>query len=244
MKPLYLFHSILIFIELFAMHDVFAGEDNLQPIHTISFNQPSSLSPLEWFQEQNYVLGLDAEDFEYHFNDNGLTISTQSKKAAIFGIPFKNTDKFNDIDYVDIEWGVKRYPVKANWEKKKRKVAIASMFFFGTKKISSGLPFGIHSAPYFISSFIGNAEPVNKVYKGKLYKKGGRYINVANSEQKGQLITNRIYLKKRFLEFYDEESVPPLSGFAIQMNSKGSKGGAESFIKSIKFYSLSKSSKQ
>ncbi|WP_221896093.1 hypothetical protein [Bathymodiolus japonicus methanotrophic gill symbiont] len=46
---------------------------------------------------------------------------------------------------------------------------IALMFFFGTEKISSGLPFGINSAPYFLSPFIGLKETPGKVYTGKLY---------------------------------------------------------------------------
>lgn len=113
---------------------------------------------------------------------------------------------------------------------------IAMMSFFGTEKISSGLPFGINSALYFLSPFIGLKETPGKVYKGKLYKKGGRYICVAITDGSSEVIRSTIKIDPRYLKQFSKNSIPPLAAIAFQMNTKDTEGGAHAFIRKLNFY--------
>lgn len=127
-------------------------------------------------------------------------------------------------------------PEGANRENGNNRVPIAMMSFFGTEKISSGLPFGINSAPYFLSPFIGLKETPGKVYKGKLYKKGGRYICVAITDGSSEVIRSTIKIDPRYLKQFSKNSIPPLAAIAFQMNTKDTEGGAHAFIRKLNFY--------
>ena len=111
------------------------------------------------------------------------------------------------------------------------------MFFFGTEKISSGLPFGINSAPYFLSPFIGLKEVPGKVYTGKLYQEGGRYLCVAVSEGSEEVIHSTIIIDPRYMKLFNKDKIPPLTGIAFQMNTLDTQGGASAFIRKLDFYS-------
>ena len=207
--------------------------------YTIEFTQSSNTDALAWLKRKGFEIDLDADDIKYRFEENGLVLSTDTELAGIVVRDFDKNRMLDNIEYVEIEWGVNKFPEGANWEAGNNRVAIAAMVFFGDKKISSGLPFGIHAAPYFISPFIGNEEPLNKVYIGVLYKKGGRYINVNSLNVTGKPMVSRIYLKQQFTQLFGVRPVPAVSGFAFQMNTNDTDGGAEAFIKTVKFYSTS-----
>ena len=210
-------------------------EPNLR--YTIDFTQPVETNVMAWLKHHGFRIALDADDIKFKFNEMGLVMSTNKELAGLVGVIFEKDKMLNGIDHVVIEWGVTRFPAGANWEEGNNRVAIAAMVFFGTEKISSGLPFGIHAAPYFISPFLGEKEPYNKVYTGALYKQGGRYVNVNSNARDAKLVVSRINVKQLFEENFDVHPVPPVSIFAFQMNTKDTDGDAEAFIKTVKFYS-------
>ena len=112
------------------------------------------------------------------------------------------------------------------------------MFSFGDKKLSSGLPFGVNPAPYFLSPFIGEKEQVDKMYVGTLYVEGGRYFCVSNGAPPiGQTIVTTFEVDNRFKKVFKQDRTPPITGFAFQMNTDDTEGGAEAFIRKIVFYS-------
>lgn len=150
----------------------------------------------------------------------------------MFGIYLKKP--LPHVTKVKIVWGVERFAKGANWEQGNNRVALGAIIVLGTKHFPSGVPrFLAPPSPYFIAPFIGEKEKVGKMYIGKLYKKGGRYYCVSNSD--GEVVTE-LDLPKRFLENFDED-LPPVTAFGFQMNTKNTQGGAKAFIKSIAFYS-------
>ncbi|MDO9310102.1 MAG: hypothetical protein Q7T85_00240, partial [Nitrosomonas sp.] len=88
---------------------------------------------------------------------------------------------------------------------------IAVMLSFGTKKLSSGLPFGIKAAPYFLSPFIGEKEELDKMYVGRLWTEGGRYFCVMSGDQSGKTITTDFEIDERFKTTFNQESTPPIT---------------------------------
>jgi len=111
------------------------------------------------------------------------------------------------------------------------------MLSFGTKKLSSGLPFGIKAAPYFLSLFIGEKEELDKMFVGRLWRKGGRYFCVVSGDQSGKTITTEFEIDERFKRAFGQTRTPPITAFAFQKNTNNTEGGSEAFIKKIKFLS-------
>lgn len=214
---------------------VLAGDDRV--IHTIDFSNVQEGDAQKWLINQGYVLKLDAESLDMQFKNNRLEIETEEEIAGLVVLKLKETNWLPDVSRIDIEWGVTRHPEGANWEQGYNKVSIALMFFFGEEKVNSGLPFGINSAPYFISPFIGNREVDGKTYTGNLYKKGGRYVCVAVTQGGGELIKSSLKIDPRFLNEFNKEAIPAITGIAFQMNTQDTESGAKSFIKKITFIS-------
>lgn len=233
LKGLRRLSSILLFLLFTIAEPAHAGT---KLIHSIDFSKQPEGNAIPWFEQRGYLLKLDALDLDVTFNDNRLNLETKEEKTGIIGLQLKPENFLQDVRFIEIEWGVVRQPKGANWENGNNRVPIALMFFFGTEKISSGLPFGINSAPYFLSPFIGLNEQSGKVYTGKLYKEGGRYICVAVTPGSDEVIKSRIKVDPRFLKLFSKNQIPPITGVAFQMNTMDTEGGAHAFIRKIDFY--------
>jgi len=210
-----------------------------KPVYVMDFSQEPDGDAISWLRDRNFVLMLKADKLVKTFRDGTLAISTDKSIAGMFSLEFDKKDYIPNVKMIRIEWGVTRFPEGADWENDIKRVPVAIMFSFGDKKLSSGLPFGINSAPYFLSPFIGQSEKIDKVYVGKLYKKGGRYFCVSNgSIPLGKTVVTEFEVDNRFRELFKLTATPPITGFAFQMNTQDTKGGADAFIRKIEFYSM------
>ena len=201
-------------------------------LYTMDFTQQPDGSALNWLEQNKFVIELDARKLNPRFENHRLVLSTEEQIAGIFGLKIDDKN-LNEVERVEIEWGVTRFPQGANWEAGSNRVALAVMIFFGTEKISSGLPFGINSAPYFFSPFIGKMEPPDKTYQGKLYTKGGRYFSVAPPKTAADMFTTDFEVQQRFMTTFNKQDVPAISGIAFQMNTQDTTGGAVASIRKI-----------
>ena len=224
-------HMLLLFISA----DICLASGSL--VHSIDFSKQPEGDARLWLEKKGYLLELDALEIDVNFHNNQLNLETKEQKTGIFVLQLTPENFLKNITSIDIEWGVIRQPAGADWENGNNRVPIALMFFFGTEKISSGLPFGINSAPYFLSPFIGYKEVPGKVYTGKLYKKGGRYLCVAVSEGSEELIKSTIKIDPIYMNLFHKDNIPSLTGIAFQMNTEDTQGGASVFIRKLDFYS-------
>ncbi|RLA21987.1 MAG: hypothetical protein DRQ62_08650 [Gammaproteobacteria bacterium] len=205
-------------------------------VYSIDFSKQPEGDARPWLEKKGYLLKLEASEIDITFSNNQLNLETKEEKIAIFALKLAPENYLKNITSIDIEWGVTRQLVGADWENGNNRVPIALMFFFGTEEISSGLPFGINSAPYFLSPFIGHKEVPGKVYTGKLYKKGGRYLCVAVSDGSSKIIKSTIKIDPRYMKLFNKRKIPPLTAIAFQMNTEDTKGGASVFIRKLNFY--------
>jgi len=199
-------------------------------LYTLDFSQQKDGDATTWLHSKGFQFLLDSKALNLRFEQGKLTFETSEEKAGLFGVRFSSG--LANIGSAVIEWGVKRFPQGANWSKDNNRIAIGAIFVLGTEKFSSGIPFVKH-APYFLCPFIGEKEKVGKAYKGKLYKNSGRYYCVSSSKN---IVTTRFNIASKFTEAFGVK-VPKLTAFALQMNTKDTKGGAKAFIKKITFYS-------
>ena len=205
--------------------------------HVIDFSGKSNGSAVSWLEEQGFELQLDAKKLNPRFENDALVISAHGEMAGFFGLQLKQQNFIHNVKRVEIVWGVNKSPQGANWNEGINSVPIAVMLSFGTEKLSSGLPFGIYEAPYFLSPFIGKADEVDRMYVGKLWKKGGRYFCVASGDQPGTVITTDFEVDEKFRATFKHDKTPPITGVAFQANTNNTQGGAEAFIKKITFLS-------
>ncbi len=221
---------------------VFAGEmpsvrAEPRALYTIDFSQKENLDASTWLKKQGFNTFLDAERFNLKFVKEGLRISTSESLTAMFGLKLSKPDYVHQVGHVVIEWGVNRFPAGADWDRGNKRVPIGVIFSFGDKKLSSGLPFGIEAAPYFMSAFIGEKEQVGRMYLGALYREGGRYFCVSNGSPIGQTIVTSFEVGSRFKDVFKQDETPPITGLAFEMNTDHTEGGADAFIRKIVLYS-------
>ena len=76
-----------------------------------------------------------------------------------------------------------------------------------------------------------------KVYTGKLYKEGGRYLCVAISDGSSKVIKSTINIDPKFMKLFHKGDIPAITGIAFQMNTEDTEGGAAAFIRKLDFYS-------
>jgi hypothetical protein len=218
-----------------------SSNENLKLVWQIDFStvqDKNHQQTLSWLEQQGFEFFLEIEDFKLRIESGKLFISTDEEMAGLMGIRMKENSGVQ-ADKVVLDWGVKQFTDGANWEKSVNSVSIASMFFLGEEKFSSGLPFGINSAPYFFSPFIGEKEQENKIYLGDMYQEAGRYVCVSN--QSGLIQTEfdlAAKFNQNFKNHYKRSGVPPVTAVAIQMNTDDTSKGAEAFVKTISLYQI------
>lgn len=185
----------------------------------------------QWLYAQGFELKLDADALNPHFQDNRLYLETDDQEAGLFvkklALP--------DVTHIRIHWGVERYPPGADWENGVNAVPIAVVVSFGNKKLDSGA-FYIPDAPYFIGVFLGEKENQDKAYVGKYYQQGGRYFCVPCGASPGELVVTELDLEKAF-EAHFPRTLPTLTSFGFQMNTKNTEGGAVAFLEKVEFLS-------
>lgn len=203
-------------------------------LYSVDFSKQKNGNALPWLKSQGFQFLLNMEDFSLQFSPKGLMIETKDAKAGLMGIRFSKATPLKNIGSVVIEWGVDTFPRGADWENSNNRLAIGAIFVLGTETFSSGRPLFAKAVPYFLAPFIGQKEQVGKRYLGMLYKDAGRYYCVSNKS--GTIIKTRFNIDQKFKQEF-EKNTPPLTAFAIQMNTKNTQGGAKAFIKRITFYS-------
>ena len=211
-----------------------AGLANAEVVFTLDFSKEKNGDAKKWFESKGFSLEADSDDDDMilRFDNGKLIIGT---KDDINGVIIKEINVAN-AKRIRIEWGVNQYPNGADWENGTLREAVGVIISFGTKKIDSG-SFVVPNVPYFITLFLGEKEQENKAYVGKYFKKGGRYICSPCQNPVEKTVITDFDLSKAFLAQFDENSVPPITGLAIEADTRDTKGKAMAFIKKIEFLS-------
>ena len=165
-------------------------------------------------------------------DDGGLVIEA---KEPVRGYLANESVKIKDFSKVRIEWGIRKYPNGASYEKGVRNEALILYVFFGDKKISSGSIF-IPNRPYFVGLFLCDDDRLNHPYKGQYFHKGGRFVCLGKPKP-SKTVVSEFDLRRGFQTYFGKNEVPVISGISLGVDttSSGDGGRAAAFIKSIKF---------
>lgn len=204
------------------------------PLWQINFNSLSEQTAND-LQRQGFVRKKAMTNprlIELTGNDNRLNILT--KKQA-FGLLTKEDLLVDQVDHIEIDWGIDLYPEAADWNNGKNREALMIYFFLGDPVRADH--FYLPDVPYFIGVFLGKNEIPLKPLTGRSYSQTGRYVCLANPSP-GKTISSRFQLADSFRRWFNTDTVPPVTGIAIEVDTeKLPEGKAAAFVSSIRLCS-------
>ncbi len=227
----------VMFAALVVVAPVWANEGKL--VHLVRFSDYESGSVEDWLQGKGFQFNEDAryrDRIDLDVGEKGLAL--EAKRRA-FGMMANESVNVPEFTYVEIDWGVNKFPEGASYEQGVRNEAIFVFIFLGDERQQSGSLF-IPDSPYFIALFLCHGDDrINHPYVGAYFKKGGRYVCV-DRPAGGQLATTRFNLLEAYQSYFDKEKDddPAISGLALGLDTKKASDGGRSsaFISEIRFY--------
>lgn len=205
-----------------------------EPLYSLDFSAQKSGPAVPWLKQHGFECKLGFDLLNPRFENGALELSAERPEAGLCVREFPKGKELKGVKRLRLIWGVNQFPEGADWGRGIDRLAIGVIVSFGSERMPSGLPFGIHPAPYFIGPFIGSRETEGKAYQGKFWKQGGRYLCV-KCKMLGEPTVTDLPLDHLFKSLFNKSETPPVSALAIQMNTKDTKGKASAFIKSIEF---------
>ena len=216
---------------------VLANESKL--VHLVQFDDYESGAVEDWLLSKGFQFNEDARyrnRIDLDVREKGLAL--EAKRRA-FGVMPNESVNIPEFTYVEIDWGVNKFPEGASYEQGVRNEAIMVFIFMGDERQTSGSLF-IPDSPYFIALFLCHGDDrINHPYEGAYFKKGGRYV-CGEQPAGGQLVTTRFDLLEAYRSYFDKErdDDPAISGIALGLDTKkaGDGGRSSAFIHEIRFY--------
>ena len=227
----------VILAALFVAPPVRANEAKL--VHVVRFTD-YELGPVEdWLQGKGFQFKEDMRRRDYIDLDVGERGLVLEAKRRAFGFMPNESVNVPEFTYVEIDWGVNKFPVGASYEQGVRNEAIMVFIFMGDQRQPSGSLF-IPDSPYFVALFLCHGDDrINHPYVGSYFKKSGRYV-CGDRPEDGQLVTTRFDLLEAYRTYFDKErdDDPAISGLALALDTKkaGDGGKSSAFIREIRFY--------
>jgi len=229
--------AFAILVALLAASPSSANEDKL--VHVVRFTDYERGPVEDWLQSKGFQLEQDLQRrnrIDLDVGEKGLVL--EAKRRA-FGIMPNESVNLPEFTYVEIDWGVIRFPEGASYEQGVRNEALMVFIFMGDERQPSGA-FFIPDSPYFVALFLCHGDDkMNHPYVGSYFKKSGRFV-CGDRPAEGQLVTTRSDLLEAYRVYFDKErdDDPAVSGLALAVDTKkaGKGGKASAFIREIRFY--------
>ena len=200
----------------------------------VDFTGYKSGPVLDWLKGRGFVAKQDAGNagkIVLAIKDDTLVL--EAKRRAL-GLLLNEKD-VPGSGRIRIEWGVDAFPPGASYDKGVRSEAIMIFTFFGKKKVSSGSLL-VPDSPYFIGLFLCESGKTDHPFTGRFFKAGGRYVCV-HTVKIGEKVVSEFDLGKAAEGYFKLTEVPPISGFAIGIDTDNAKapGTAKSWVKKVDY---------
>ena len=230
--------SVFVFLAaLLATAQVSANDGKL--VHLVRFTDYEQGPVEDWLQGKGFQFEEDArrrDRIDLDVGEKGLILEA---KHRAFGFMPNESVNVPDFTYVEIDWGVDKFPEGASYEQGVRNEAIMVVIFMGDERQPSGSIF-IPDSPYFVALFLCHGDDkINFPYVGRHFKKGGRHV-CGDRPTEGKLVTTQFDLLEAYRTYFDKErdDDPAISGLALALDTKkaGDGGRTSAFIREIRFY--------
>jgi len=216
--------------------DAIDADNRENVLFELGFDNETGLPPKEWLEQHGFELHRDA-DRENHIDlshrDGQLHIVVKRPSFGLAARPL-NAPQANRLR---LHWGVSDYPDGASYEHGVDNEAIMIYVFFGKERLDSGEML-IPDSPYFIGFYLcpPDGDRIDTPFVGHHYEKIGRYECVDHPGE-GNAVVSEIELDAEFARSFGLDSVPPVSGFSIEVDTtdSGNDGHAAAFIDRLEF---------
>ena len=211
-----------------------SGAADATILYTTDFKDYTGGSVLDWLRSRNFVAKQDADNkskIALSIQDGALVL--EAKKRAL-GLLLNETD-IPGARRMRIEWEVDTFPEGVSYDQGIRSEPIMVYTFFGKEKISSGSML-VPDSPYFIGLFLCEAGRTDHPYTGRYFKAGGRYV-CASTVKAGDRIITEFDIGDAVKNYFKLGEIPPVSGYAIGIDTDNAKGNAtaKSYIRKIEY---------
>jgi hypothetical protein len=229
----------LLALTILGLLPVSVRADAVKPVYVVQFEDYRVGSVEDWLRGKGFLFEQDAKRRDRIGLDGQDDRLAVEAKRPVFGIMPDESVNVPDFTYVEIDWGVDKFPVGASYEQGVRNEALIVMFFLGDERQPSGALF-IPDSPYFIALFLCHGDDrVDHPYVGSYFKKSGRYVCAAQPKP-GEVVTTRFNLLQAYRSYFDKEGDddPAVSGIALALDTKkaGDGGRTSAFIREIRFF--------
>ena len=217
-----------------------SAAESLKEPFTIDFSGYTGGSVEKWLVIRGFNFEKDAKNRTLL----GLSITNQTLELTangrMTGFIFNDSVNLDNVGWVRINWGVRRYPQEASYENKVNNEALMLYIFFGKEKVSSGHVL-IPNSPYFIGLFLCQDEQINFPYKGRYFHAGGRFVCLGKPDP-GEAVVSEFDLDRAFKSYFGKQQTPGITGiaFGVDTSKAGGDGKGGAFIKTIEFFEASK----
>ena len=145
--------KLLITLILLCFCPVFSIAESAKPVHVISFDDYKTGSAEDWLKGKGFELKEDAQRrklIDLEIKNDSLVI--EARRRA-FGIMPNESVNVPEFTYVEIDWGIDKFPEGASYEQGVRNESIMLVIFMGDGRQSSGSMF-IPDSPYFVGLYL------------------------------------------------------------------------------------------
>ena len=205
-----------------------------QVAYAVDFNGYTSGSVLAWLHHKGFVAKQDADNqskIVLSIRNGALVLEAKRRALGLL----LNEEDVPGPGRIRIEWGVDAFPEGVSYDKEVRSEPIMVYTFFGKKKVPSGSLL-VPDSPYFIGLFLCESGRTDHPYTGRFFKAGGRYVCVTVAKV-GERVVSEFDLGRAAVEYFKLSEVPPISGFAIGIDTDKARGSAtaKSYIRKIEY---------
>jgi hypothetical protein len=205
------------------------------PLYQVGFGGYGGGSVLAWLKGKGFVAKQDADSpakVVLSIHNDALVLEAKRKALGLL----VNETHLPGATRIRIEWGVDAFPQGVSYDKGIRSEPIMIYTFFGKEKQPSG-SLVVPDSPYFIGLFLCEDGRTDHPYTGRFFKAGGRYV-CAHVVKTGETVVSEFDLGSAAKSYFKLHSVPPVSGFAIGIDTENAKAPAtaKSYVKSISYF--------
>ncbi|MEI6054741.1 MAG: hypothetical protein WCR55_01670 [Lentisphaerota bacterium] len=221
----------LLGISLFLINCSLIYSDS-KVLYTLDFTNVNASDPRAWLKDKGFTkiesAAKDQNKLSLSFADNSLNFDTKGKIFAFILNPSMHIDGAKKIR---ITWGVNKFPDGGSYENAVRNEALMIYVYFGDKDKDSG-SFFIPNCPYFLGLYLGQNDTIGKIYMGRHFTDGGRFICIGKPQIGATVVTEYNIADGFKSAFPAEKTLPFIAGIALEVETS-STGPANAFIKKI-----------
>jgi hypothetical protein len=231
--------KLLLTLIIICFSPILSIAESPTPVHVISFTDYEKGSKEDWLKGKGFEFKEDAQRrklIQLEVKNDSLFI--EARRPA-FGIMPNEAVNVPEFTYVEVDWGIDKFPKGASYEQGVRNESLMLVIFMGDERQASGSMF-IPDSPYFIGLYLCHGDDrLDYPYVGSYFKKGGRYV-CGDRPVVGELVTTRFNLLEAYRSYFDKEGDddPAISGLAMALDTKkaGDGGKSSAFIREVRFY--------